>query len=144
MKEKEIDHKVCVLEFVQLFIDNLSYTSIIRAKWIQNEVVWTRSNTQTLPCFSKGSIHSKKKSCELSQLWSWPPTPRKLWNLNFFFTPWPENHYMQNKKNSPLKTQKNFEKSQYLVDNHLSFQSILVRGYPYPLYRKILLQIWMN
>ena len=32
---------------------------------------------------------------------------------------------MQNKKNSPLKTQKNFLKSQYLVDNCLSFQSII-------------------
>ena len=36
---------------------------------------------------------------------------------------------MQNKKNSPLKTQKNFLKSQYLVDNYLSFQSIFSNEY---------------
>ena len=42
---------------------------------------------------------------------------------------------------SPLKTQKNFEKRQYLVDNHLSFQSILVRGYPYPLEKNIFIAV---
>ena len=34
---------------------------------------------------------------------------------------------MQKKKNSPLKSKKTL-KSQYLGDNHLSFQSILVGG----------------
>ena len=39
---------------------------------------------------------------------------------------------------------KDFLKSQYLADNYLSFQGILVKRYPYLLYRKILLQILIN
>ena len=85
-----------------------------------------------------------KKSCEISQLWTWPlPPPLKVVKSQFFFTPWPENH-CKIRKILTWKPKKNFEKSQYLGENHLSSQSILVRGYPYPLYRKILLQIWMN
>ena len=54
-----------------------------------------------------GRLSFEKKNCEFSQLWSWPP-PLKVVKPQFFFTPWPENHYVLNKKISPLKTQKNF------------------------------------
>ena len=58
-------------------------------------------------------IIQKKKSCEFLQLWSCPP-PLKVVKPQFFFTPWPqENHFVQNKKNSPLKTKKKILKIQY-------------------------------
>ena len=54
----------------------------------------------------EGFIRKKKKSCEFSQLWSWPP-PLKVVKtpIIFFLTPWPKKHFVQIKKNSPLKTQ---------------------------------------
>ena len=50
----------------------------------------------------------------------------------------------KNEEKFSLENPKYLENSQYLVENYLSFQSILVKGYPYPLQKKILLQIWMN
>ena len=43
---------------------------------------------------------------------------------------------MHIRKNSPLENPKYLEKIQNLVENYLNFQSILVRGYPYPLQKK--------
>ena len=52
------------------------------------------------------------------------PPPLKVMKSQFYFYSITRKP-LQNKKNSPLKTQKNFLKSQYLVDNCLSFQSII-------------------
>ena len=41
--------------------------------------------------------------------------------------------FCANEEKFSLENPKYLEKSQYLVENYLSFQSILVRGYPYPL-----------
>ena len=57
---------------------------------------------------------------------------------HFFFNPWQENHYVKKKKNSPLKTKKNFEKSQYLVDNHLYFQVYWSGGTSTPLQKNFI------
>ena len=72
----------------------------------------TYSPTRKLLKSKVTDILIKKKSCETSQLWSWPSPPPKSCETSFFLflTPWPENHYVQNKKISPLKTQKTFKK----------------------------------
>ena len=70
-----------------------------------------------------------------------PPPPKSCETSIFFLLHDQKKYYVQIKKNSPLKTQKNYEKVKYSVENYLSFQSILVRGYPYPLEKNFFLAV---
>ena len=50
-------------------------------------------------------IIQKKKVVNFHNFGPDPPPPKSCETSIFiFFTSWPENHYVQNRKNSPLKT----------------------------------------
>ena len=71
------------------------------------------------------------------------PPPKSCENPIFFLLHDPKIIMCKLRKILPWEA-KIVARKKYLVENYPSFQSILVRGYPYPLQKKFLLQIWMN
>ena len=71
----------------------------------------TYSPTRKLLKSKVTDILIKKKLWNFTTLVLTLPPPKSCETSFFLFlTPWPENHYVQNKKISPLKTQKTFKK----------------------------------
>ena len=77
----EVTSKTCQYNFI--FVDGLGWDLRIFKLTHQK-----RSDLRILKvtCLPKRRIHSKKKTCEISQLWYWPSPPKSCENSILFYS----------------------------------------------------------
>ena len=85
----------------------------------------------------------KKKSCEFSQLWSWPPPLKVVKTPIFFYSMTQKNIMCKLRKILPWKP-KIVRKKSIFSWKLSKFSKYIGQGVPLPPSKKILLQIWMN